>query len=125
MPSLKTSQIITALSAFAAGFAAGMLYAPQSGEKLRAQIADQARTQLRQAENRLKELESRMRTLEQRLVNAGLQLRERVRNQVSERMRNVADQTRDTILPALDDAADALRLDENEVSRDLRHMTRK
>ena len=117
MFSSRTSQILTALSTFALGFAAGMLCAPQSGAATRSRIADEARAQLRQAEARLKEMEARLHTLDDRIASAG--------QQVGNRMRAAADQAKDTILPAIDDVAESLDLDENEVSRELRHLTRK
>ncbi len=117
MFSSRTSQILTALSTFALGFAAGMLCAPQSGAATRSRIADEARGQLRQAEARLREMEARLHTLDDRLATAG--------QQVGDRVRAVADQAKETILPVIDHAAEALDLDENEVSRELRHLTRK
>jgi gas vesicle protein len=109
--------IVTAVSGFALGVVAGMLFAPESGDKLRARIANEAREQLRQAEARLKTMEGHLRTLDERVASA--------RQQVTQRVRNAAEHARTTLLPTLDAAADALKLEERELSRDLRHMTRK
>ncbi|MEZ4701609.1 MAG: YtxH domain-containing protein [Rhodothermales bacterium] len=111
------SHVVTALTGFALGVAAGLLFAPESGEKLRQRLADEAREQLRQAEARLRDLESQLKSLDDRLSTVG--------QGVSDRVRATAGQARDAILPALDEAAEQVTLEEKEVSRDLRHMTRR
>ena len=120
-PLMKSSTafsiIAAAASGFAIGVAAGLLCAPQTGEKLRGRIADETREQVRQAEARLKEMDARFRSLETRLSTAG--------QEVSRRVRSVAEQARDTVLPTLDAAAEAAGIDEKELTQDLRHMTRR
>ncbi len=115
--SSPVSLILAAASGFALGAAAGLLFAPQSGDKLRARIADEAREQVRQAEARLKEMDARFRALESRLTAAG--------QDVTRRVRTAAEQARDTVIPTIDTAAEAARIDEKELAQDLRHMTRR
>ncbi|MDZ4701374.1 MAG: YtxH domain-containing protein [Rhodothermales bacterium] len=111
------SLLASAASGFALGVAAGLLFAPQSGDKLRTRIADEVREQVRQAEARLKDLDTRFQSLETRLSAAG--------QDVTRRVRTAAEQARDTVLPTLDAAAEAARIDEKELGQDLRHMTRR
>lgn len=111
------SHLASALSGFALGVAAGMLFAPQSGEQLRNRIASEARDQLRQAEARLRDMEKQMRSLDERMAAA--------REQVGHRVRNVADQARETVLPSIGDAAHQAAIDEKELGQDLRHLTRR
>jgi gas vesicle protein len=111
------SLIAAAASGFAMGVAAGLLFAPESGEKLRGRIADEAREQVRKAEARLRDMEAQFRSLETRLTAAG--------QEMTHRVRTAAEQARNTVLPTLDAATEAARINEKEVAQDLRHMTRR
>lgn len=111
-----THLLATAVSAFAGGYLAGLLFAPQSGRKARQAIASQARAQTDRLEAQLHALEEQLIAVEQQLEESGYAF--------SERVRGAAQRTLDHYLPTFDEAADEWKLRRGEVTRDLRRMPR-
>jgi gas vesicle protein len=112
----RLTQLCTVLAAATTGFCAGLLLAPHSGENTRRRIAVRARKQLRRAELKLDEVEQQMSELNDRLHS--------VSEEIGTRMRTAAQHTIDEHLPDLSAGADTWKLDEKEISRDLRHLSR-
>lgn len=113
----RLSQLSTIVAVFATGLCAGLLLAPRSGETTRRRLAVRARYQMRRAEQKLDEVEQQLSTLNDRISETSKDL--------STRVRTAAEETISDHLPDLGSTADDWNLDEKEVSRELRHMSRK
>lgn len=105
--------IITALLAFAGGFVAGILLAPESGSKTRKRIGKEAQSQLRNLGKQLDGLEDRIDGLQKQVKEGGAQLGERV-----------VDKAKQVIAGVAEEAAD-FSVEANDVAKDLRRMPRK
>ncbi len=108
------TRFCTLTAAFTTGLCVGLLVAPRSGEHTRRRIAVRARWQMRRAEHKLEEVERQLTELNERL-NA-------TRQEWGTRLREAAEETIGDHIPDLSDDWD---LKEEEVSRELRNMSRK
>ena len=113
----RQSQLLTAVVAFAGGFLAGVLFAPQSGREARRRIAETAQDSTRWMGERLQAVETQLGAVEQQIQAAGAQF--------GEKMRGAAGKAVDQYVPSVPDDADALQIDQEDVDHDLRHMPRK
>ena len=105
--------ILTGLLAFAGGFLAGVLLAPDSGSKTRERITKEAQSQLRNLGKQLDGLENRIDGLQKQVKEGGTHLGERV-----------VDAAKQVVSGAADEAAD-FTVEANDVAKDLRRMPRK
>lgn len=105
--------VITGLLAFAGGFLAGILLAPESGAKTRKKIAKEAQSQLRGLGKQLDGLETRIEGLQKQVRETGTHLGERV-----------VDAAKQVVTTVTEEAAE-IRVEANDVARDLRRMPRK
>ena len=113
----RQTALLTALTAFAGGFLAGMLFAPASGRDARRRIATSAQDSTRWLGDRLHDLEAQLGTLEQQIQQTGAQF--------SERVRGAAQKAVDPYLPTFPDEDTAWKVDRKELAKDLRRMPRK
>ena len=108
----------TTVIAMAAGFVVGVLLAPQSGQRTRRQIADQAREHLKVAESQLDAVEEQLAELNDRVRETGQEL--------SGKIKKAAQDVVEQHIPDLADGISDWSEDgEKEVVKDLRNMTRK
>ena len=105
--------IITGLLAFAGGFVAGILLAPESGAKTRKRISKEAQSQLRNLGKQLDGLEDRIDGLQKQVKEGGAHLGERVVDKAKQVMSSVSEEAADFSVAA------------NDVAKDLRRMPRK
>lgn len=112
----RQTQLLTAVAAFAGGFLAGVLLAPQSGREARRRIVQTAQDSTRWVEDRLQTIETQLGVLEQQMQAAGAQFGEKVRE--------AATRTVEHYVPALSDDGDLLEMDQEDLTRDLRHLPR-
>ena len=105
--------IITGLLAFAGGFLAGVLLAPESGAKTRKRIAKEAQSQLRHLGKQLDGLEDRIEGLQKQVKESGAHLGERVVGAAKQVVSTVAEE------------AAEIRVEANDVAKDLRRLPRK
>jgi gas vesicle protein len=110
----RQTQLLTAVAAFAGGFLAGVLLAPQSGREARRRIARTAQDSTRWVEDRLQTVETQLGALEQQIQAAGAQFGEKVQE--------VAAKTVEQYVPSLPDDSDLL--EKEDLTRDLRRMPR-
>lgn len=75
----NTNWIVTAVAAFAGGYLAGMLFAPQSGRDLRRSIASRASEPAHWMEGRLHEIERQLSELERELRATSAEFGDRLR----------------------------------------------
>lgn len=116
--------LLTAVVAFAGGFLAGILLAPDSGAKTRERIADEAKARMRRLEGRLDSLQEQLAGLDDAVKNTASDLSRRVKaasTQVGQKFRDATHQAVD-VLPT---DADAFHVDPGDVTGDLRRMPRK
>lgn len=113
----RLSQLSTVVAVFATGLFAGLLLAPRSGENTRRRMAVRARFQMRRAEQKLDEVEQQLASLNDRISETG--------KDITTRVRTIAEETLNDHLPDLGSDADEWNLSEGEVSRELRHLSRK
>jgi len=104
--------IITGLLAFAGGFLAGILLAPESGTKTRKKIAKEAQSQLRNLGKQLDGLEDRIEGLQKQVKQTGSHLGEKV-----------VDAAKQVVSTVTEEAAD-FKVEQKEVAKDLRRMPR-
>lgn len=116
---MKTREtvLLTAVTAFAGGFLAGMLFAPASGRDARRRIAESAQDSTRWMGDRLHDLEAQLGLLEQQIQTVGAQF--------SEKVRGVAKKAVDPYLPTLPEDADQWKVDRKDLTSDLRRLPRK
>ena len=106
------------VTAFAAGFVSGILFAPQSGKTTRKRLADEARGQLKVAESQIEAIEEHLADLNERVHETGKDL--------SGKIRQAANNAVDSYIPDLADGVENWSEGgEDEVVKDLRNMTRK
>ncbi|MEM6645266.1 MAG: YtxH domain-containing protein [Bacteroidota bacterium] len=104
---MRIDTLITALAAFAGGYAAGTLLAPSRGEETRKAIGEKVRAQTRWMEDRIHQLEAQVEAMKASL------------DQKLEAL--AAEETTDADQPA-DESWD---VDPSSVERDLARMPRK
>lgn len=104
--------LVTGLAAFAGGVVAGILFAPDSGARTRARIAEEARAQARNLEKKLSGLESKIDDLQKQVRETGTHLGERV-----------VEAARHAAAPVPDDP-EAFHVEKGDVAQDLRRMPR-
>ena len=105
----RSTEIVSGIALFAAGFVAGMLFAPKSGDALRSEISRHARQRVAWAEDQLKEVENKLEDMEERIANSAGNLSSKVKEAAS-------------VVKIEEEGFDVA---EDEVARDLRHLTRK
>lgn len=116
--------VLTALVAFAGGFLAGILLAPDSGAKTRERIAEEAKVRMRRLEGRLDSLQEQLAGLDDAVKHTASDISRKVKSastQVGQKFREATQQAVD-VLPA---DADAFHVDPADVTGDLRRMPRK
>ena len=113
----RQTVLLTAVTAFASGFLAGMLFAPASGRDARRRIAASARGSTRWLGDQLQNLESQLGSLEQQIQTVGTQF--------SEKVRGVAKKAVDPYLPTFPEEEEQWKVDRKELTKDLRRMPRK
>lgn len=109
-----TKLVLTAAAAFAGGYAAGLLTAPQSGSRLRRVVARQVGVPTRWVEARFHEIERQLVTLEHQLMATSADL--------SERLREATHRAVDFYVPSMPEAASNWEVKDTEVTGDLRRM---
>ncbi|WP_456428456.1 YtxH domain-containing protein [Rhodocaloribacter sp.] len=107
----------TALFAFAGGFTAGLLCAPHSGRKSREIIAGRVRAEGRRIEQQLRAMEEQLAALEAQVAAAG--------REVGEKVREAAERVVDQVTPTLAEDPEAWKVEDEELTRDLRRMPRR
>jgi len=104
---MRIDTLITALAAFAGGYATGTLLAPSRGEETRRAIGEKVRAQTRWMENRLQQLEAQVETMKAAM---------------EQKLDALADEEAADVSQPADDAWD---VDTSSVERDLARMPRK
>ena len=113
----RQTQLLTAVTAFASGFLAGVLFAPQSGREARRRIAETAQDSTRWMGDRLQAIETQLGALERQIQAASAQF--------GEKMREAATRAVDQYVPSVPEDSDALKIDQEDLTHDLRQMPRK
>ena len=113
----RQNQLLTAVVAFASGFLAGVLFAPQSGREARRRIAETAQDSTRWMGEQLHAVEAQLGVLEQRIQAASAQF--------SEKIQGAANKAAEQYVPSASDDLDNLEIDQEDVAQDLRQMPRK
>ena len=108
----------TTLIAMAAGFVAGVLLAPQSGQSTRRQLAVQARERLKAAESQLEAVEEQLAELNDRVRETGHELSGKIRQAAQD----VVDQHVPDLAEGIQEWSEG---GEKEIVKDLRNITRK
>ncbi len=106
--------VFSATVAFGAGIVAGMLMAPESGEKNRKRIAAQLRAYTDRVERQLSEVEKSISKVEEQVVETSNELRTRVRD--------AAGRAREQITGDVGDSAAQWEMDRNDLAQDLPKM---
>ena len=113
---LRGSDIVLLAGTLAAGFVAGVLFAPASGKKTRGQIGDQARRQLSHAEKKLEDVERQLTALNERVGETT--------SEWSDKLKDAARETVDQHLPDLSMPGEKWDIDDKEMKQELRKMAR-
>lgn len=103
-----TKGLVTAIAAFAGGFFAGMLFAPQTGRDLRRAIATRAAEPAHWVEERFHEIEQQVTALERELRATS--------NEFGEKLREA---THRAVTHYVPDDVDAWNVEGSEVTREL------
>lgn len=112
----KVNPILAAVAAFAGGFAAGLLFAPESGRALRRKLASQAEAPTHWVGGRLHEVERQLTALEKELRATSAEF--------SEKLRETTQRTMAQYVPDLPDDPEAWHVESPEVARELRGLPR-
>ena len=110
--------VATTVIAVAAGFVAGVLFAPQSGQRTRRQLAEQAKERLKAAESQLDAVEEQLAELNDRVRETGQELSGKLRKAAQD----VVDQHVPDLAEGIQEWSEG---GEQEIVKDLRNITRK
>lgn len=113
----RQTQLLTAISAFAGGFIAGLLFAPQSGREARQRIVQTAQGSTQWIEDQIHSLEDQLGTLEQHIQSVSAQFGDKVRE--------VTNKAVDQYLPSFPDEQNDWEMEGGDLERNLRHLPRK
>jgi gas vesicle protein len=109
--------LLVAAPAFAAGVAAGLLFAPRSGDQTRRLIGRQFLAPTRWVEDRLHDVERQLAALENQLAATT--------SEFGEKLHEVTSKAVGQYVPSVpDDPASWENVDGNELTKDLRRMPR-
>lgn len=109
--------LIVGLTAFAGGLIAGLLIAPESGEKSRRRLAAAARQQIDRLEGQVRTLERRLHEMEDDVRSSGRDIADRVRTATADAAH--------AVLPDLGDEDEPWELGRQDVAHSLRRMPRR
>ncbi|MFQ5569720.1 MAG: YtxH domain-containing protein [Rhodothermales bacterium] len=109
--------LLTAISAFAGGFFAGLIFAPQTGRETRQRLVRTAQGSTRWLGEQLDAVEAKIGVLEQQI--------HKTTSQFTEKVRETAHHTVDQYVPSMPDDTKAWTVEREDLAHDLRRMPRK
>ena len=112
--STNRNMLLTAMAAFAGGFVAGLLCAPQSGSVLRRRIGDSMQAPTQWAERHFHEIEEQIEALEKRLVATS--------SEFSEKLSAATKKAVENLVPSIPNETESWDLEGSEIKQDLRRI---